>query len=419
MDTIEKGAILKDRESGAEFTVTMVSAKRVHYAGNGEIGDIARDQVDKEYEVLSAVEQQQSWMAELLESKLPPYWTGQVGVRPHVVLVGGSNDNRFGIYAVEKFEDDVRETLLTPVGSEAAVTEALGILDRMAVQRGLSGVQRLEEENNIMREAVQEEVTEPENAFRRAETPSAAEQAQAAAAEAVAGKPKREIPQTLLNGRFVRDAVGNYHRPGEDMVALVDEDDQIRFIDKQLDTFQAAVELAKNKGWDAIEVTGSDRFRSDAWLVAREAGLQVVGYEPTEKDLNKLRDMEIGREASKAFTSHTQQAPPTIDNMDPWVDSKQAAEDYVLNHRRDFGGLTGVNDQFGRYVGNIVHETAHHFVQSLGKSAVVHDKERFEPKELRDLLASTKSQGIRYVGGKASVEARAQQQEKSYSFGGR
>lgn len=95
-------------------------------------------------------------------------------------------------------------------------------------------------------------------------------------------------PETLLQGRYVRDGAGQYRRLGEDQIALVDEGDKIRFVDKQTDTFHAAGELAGAKQWQAIQVTGTEKFCADAWFSARLAGLDVIGYEPTAKDLDRL-----------------------------------------------------------------------------------------------------------------------------------
>jgi hypothetical protein len=40
--------------------------------------------------------------------------------------------------------------------------------------------------------------------------------------------------------------------------------------------------IAKAREWNEITVRGTDRFRREAWLAARLAGLEVRGYQPTE-----------------------------------------------------------------------------------------------------------------------------------------
>lgn len=196
-------------------------------------------------------------------------------------------------------------------------------------------------------------------------------------------------PKTLLGGKFIGDDKGNYRRIGEEKVSLVDEIERIRFIDKQMDTFQAAVELAKHKGWDAIEVTGSDRFRADAWYVARKAGLEVVGYEPTTKDLARLGE------------GVATDAPNLVDA------SRKEAERVAL---AKVGAVQGVDENAGRYVGKIVQETEHHVVQDIGRGmSAIHDKGKFPPAALRE-FESPEPLRIQYRAGQATVDATKQQE---------
>lgn len=44
---------------------------------------------------------------------------------------------------------------------------------------------------------------------------------------------------------------------------------------------QAGVALCRLKGWGSVVLTGSESFKSRAWLEAARAGLEVVGYEPS------------------------------------------------------------------------------------------------------------------------------------------
>lgn len=196
-------------------------------------------------------------------------------------------------------------------------------------------------------------------------------------------------PKTLLGGKFIGDDKGNYRRIGEEKVSLVDEIERIRFVDKQMDTFQAAVELAKHKGWDAIEVTGSDRFRADAWYVARKAGLEVVGYEPTTKDLARLGE------------GMATDAPNLV------VASRKEAERVAL---AKVGAVQGVDENAGRYVGKIVQETEHHVVQDIGRGmSAIHDKGKFPPAALRE-FGSPEPLRIQYRAGQATVDATKQQE---------
>lgn len=164
-------------------------------------------------------------------------------------------------------------------------------------------------------------------------------------------------PETLLNGRFTRNAQGEYRRQGEEKVSFHDQGNAISFIDKQMDTFQACIELAAMKGWSSIEVAGSPAFRSEAWLHARMAGLEVVGYEPTEKD--KLR-----YEAERAAQTGK-----------PMVSAYEASTRAANAMASSKGERQELNVQNGRYKGEVVHQTEHHVVQETGRGkTVVHEK---------------------------------------------
>jgi len=209
-----------------------------------------------------------------------------------------------------------------------------------------------------------------------------------------AEKATYEPPAKLLNNRFVLGENGEYRRVGETRVALVDEVEQIRFIDKQMDTFQAGIELAKLKEWKAIEVTGAEKFRSEAWFHARMAGLEVVGYEPKDKDLERL---EV---AQKRLENDSKVAEKPSEAVQK---SRKEAENYVLDSG---AGLQVANDAKGRYAGPVVHQTDHHFVQDIGRGvAVLHEKSRFAEVEIAKAARGQGSARIQYQEGKGAIEA--------------
>ena len=209
-------------------------------------------------------------------------------------------------------------------------------------------------------------------------------------------KVQATIPATLLNGRFVRGEAGIYRRQGEEREVLVDEGDKIRFIDKQMDAFQAGVELAKAKGWKAIEVSGSEKFRAEDWYHAKVEGLDVIGYEPTAQDLKRLerRTLDLKSASPTAVQDvHTKAV----------LASRNDAQEFAL--KKDFGVQT-VNTGAGCYSGRLLHETDHHIVQDIGRSMVaVHEKRAFGVDHKFD-LPSKKSLLIGYTNGKASVKTK-------------
>lgn len=47
-------------------------------------------------------------------------------------------------------------------------------------------------------------------------------------------------------------------------------------------------EIAKHRGWTIVQAQGTAAFRREAWLAGRQLGLEVRGYQPTERDLQEL-----------------------------------------------------------------------------------------------------------------------------------
>jgi hypothetical protein len=210
-------------------------------------------------------------------------------------------------------------------------------------------------------------------------------------------------PATLLQGRFVRDASGIYRRAGETRDALADEDLKIRFIDKQIDAFEAGVELAKAKGWQTIEVTGTDVFKAEAWFHAKAAGLHVLGYEPNEKDRARLvqHAATVPEKAGVAVN-----APVALTAVPDATHSSKEAIDFLQKSGR---GELSVNTQRGSYTGKVLHETKQHVVQDAGKgAALIHSKAALDVDTrvmLTSSLATGKSIRLQYKDGKAAGQS--------------
>lgn len=312
------------------------------------------------------------------------------------------------------YKDEENNTI-RPAAAEQTPVEQSGLIAEAA-----QGAQEQEEEakgeENTIRpvevvgasQAVQADAIRPVGVHAKADAASQEQGADTAV--------QQPILNTLLRGRFVRDEAGIYRRQGEKREALADEGAQIRFIDKQMDTFEAGVELAKAKGWKAIEVTGTEKFRSEAWFHAKAAGLDVVGYEPNEADLKRL-DVYSQKGIDKAGDKSIKVSPvaPNADQSErlrALNESKAAAEKFAFGEKM---GVQGVNPNRGRYSGKVLHETEHHIVQEIGRgTAVVHSRDDLDA-GYKELLKSSKSLRIHYDQGKG--KAQAAEKERGFGLG--
>jgi hypothetical protein len=60
--------------------------------------------------------------------------------------------------------------------------------------------------------------------------------------------------------------------------------------------------VAQHRGWTVVVVHGEADFRREAWLTASALGLEVRGYQPTERDRQELerRQAALARQAARA-----------------------------------------------------------------------------------------------------------------------
>ncbi|WP_338322232.1 LPD7 domain-containing protein, partial [Xanthomonas euvesicatoria] len=82
-------------------------------------------------------------------------------------------------------------------------------------------------------------------------------------------------------------------------VAFVDKGNRLQtirtFDDKAVEDMVATADA---RGWSELKVTGDEAFRRKAWIEATARGIEVKGYEPTEKD--KLRADQLGKQTGHA-----------------------------------------------------------------------------------------------------------------------
>lgn len=60
--------------------------------------------------------------------------------------------------------------------------------------------------------------------------------------------------------------------------------------------------VAHHRGWTVVVVHGETDFRREAWLTATALGMEVRGYQPTERDRQELerRQAAVARKAARA-----------------------------------------------------------------------------------------------------------------------
>ncbi len=89
---------------------------------------------------------------------------------------------------------------------------------------------------------------------------------------------------------FIRLGGGTYAWKKSQTAAFHDLGDRIRFDRTPETAVKAALQLAREKGWNEVAAAGSIDFRRRAWLQGHLLGIKVVGYEPSRDDMVALAE---------------------------------------------------------------------------------------------------------------------------------
>ena len=105
---------------------------------------------------------------------------------------------------------------------------------------------------------------------------------------------RRHVPEHVRK-RFVQ--VGRHYYFADGARAFTDRGGRLTTPSENTEVIRSLVTIAQARGWNEITVRGTERFRKEAWVAARLAGLEVRGYRPTEFEQSRVvRMLAQGRE---------------------------------------------------------------------------------------------------------------------------
>jgi len=87
------------------------------------------------------------------------------------------------------------------------------------------------------------------------------------------------VPESVRK-RFVQ--VRNKYYFSDGARAFTDRGNRLTTPSENTEVVRSLITIAKAREWNEIIVTGTERFRKEAWFAARLAGLDVRGYKPSE-----------------------------------------------------------------------------------------------------------------------------------------
>ena len=134
-------------------------------------------------------------------------------------------------------------------------------------------------------------------------------------------KPKpREVPSTVtasdpravpehISARYIK--VGNkYHFPNGDL-AFADRGVRLSTRLENTEVIRDLVTIAKERGWTEIAITGSERFRKEAWQQAKLSELAVRGYRPSDLERAQLARLIARERDPGSNTPSTEHSAPS------------------------------------------------------------------------------------------------------------
>ena len=89
-----------------------------------------------------------------------------------------------------------------------------------------------------------------------------------------------------IHQRFVK--VGRKYYFPDGARAFTDRGKRLTTQSENTEVIRSLIGIAQARGWSDVTITGSERFRREAWFAARLAGLTARGYKPTEFEQERL-----------------------------------------------------------------------------------------------------------------------------------
>lgn len=107
------------------------------------------------------------------------------------------------------------------------------------------------------------------------------------------------IPEDVRK-RFVQ--VGDKYFFPDGARAFTDRGHRLTTPSENTEVIKSLITIARARGWNEITVSGTERFRRDAWAQARLLGLEVRGYKPTDVENERIvREMARREERLAPF----------------------------------------------------------------------------------------------------------------------
>jgi putative DNA primase/helicase len=103
---------------------------------------------------------------------------------------------------------------------------------------------------------------------------------------------KEFVPPEHLRKRFLQVDDKYYFRHEDNKLAFRDHGNRIATQHDDAVVALSMIQLAEAKGWQTVNLKGSNEFKREAWLQASLKGMEVRGYSPRDVDIEKLAELQ-------------------------------------------------------------------------------------------------------------------------------
>lgn len=141
--------------------------------------------------------------------------------------------------------------------------------------------------------------------------------------------PEKIIPEAVRE-QFRNEGSAYYFTDGA--LAFKDRGNALTTRSENREVIRSLATIAAARGWEAVTVRGTERFRREAWAAATVQGLEVAGYAPTAGEREELSE-RFRREAVQR--SAVDRDAPVANNRDrnrPGTDERPAIVGQLVNH---------------------------------------------------------------------------------------
>jgi len=101
-----------------------------------------------------------------------------------------------------------------------------------------------------------------------------------------AGRGRARVPDAIER-RYLR--IDNRYFFPDRTLAFIDDGARLRVKTENREVLHSAVAIAEARGWQVIELKGTEAFRQGMWREAAFRGIEVRGYEPTAAEIHQVQ----------------------------------------------------------------------------------------------------------------------------------